>query len=204
MGHTTKECDLKWLEDQIAHLQIRANIMRHPKQANLLEDAPLDSSNNSDHSAPEEVHLLSHVDSSPSWYLHSGASNHVTGDKTTLDEFSPSSSSRSSIATVDGAKLSVVGHGTTSLEKNKTMTHILYVLGVTKNLLSIGKLIDDGHLVLFGSSGCLIFDHLPPHRIVLCGVHDSLNSLFCLTFLLMSLLKIKRFSSPLLLPVSLL
>jgi hypothetical protein len=38
--------------------------------------------------------------------------------------------------------------------KTKKVSDVLYVLGINKNLLSMGAIIDKGHAIIFGSQRC--------------------------------------------------
>jgi hypothetical protein len=60
----------------------------------------------------------------------------------------------------------------------KTNRNVLYVPGVKSNLLSIGKFIDLGHVVLFNSTHCLNFDHDQPDKIFLRAFRDSKSKLY--------------------------
>lgn len=59
-----------------------------------------------------------------------------------------------------------------------TISDVLYILSITRNLLSIGKLTDQGHSVLFDSKLCYIMDNRKPTSILLRGTSDPLNKLY--------------------------
>lgn len=52
------------------------------------------------------------------------------------------------------------------------------MLNIHTNLLSIGKFVDLGHLVLFNSKQCLIFEIDKPEEIFIQEVRDSKNRLY--------------------------
>jgi hypothetical protein len=61
--------------------------------------------------------------------------------------------------------------------KIKTISDVLYVPGFMKNLLSIGMIVDRGHIVVFDSNKCLIIQNKDPHTIVVKSVKDPKNGL---------------------------
>lgn len=90
------------------------------------------------------------------WYVDSGSSEHVTRDQRSLSNVAASTSS-SSIITASGNSLDVAAQGTLTLDKNKAIDKVLYVPGLSKNLMSVGRLTDYGpvgHFVVFDSKNC--------------------------------------------------
>lgn len=93
--------------------------MHCPKQTNLVVgSSPTffgDESDTPPHGASplKELYLATH-DFLLSWYFDSCASNHVFGEKSALSNFSPNTL-RSGISMADGAKLAIIGHGTTHI-----------------------------------------------------------------------------------------
>lgn len=76
-----------------------------------------------------------------------------------------------------GAHLSITRKGAIVLDQNK-VTDILYVPGVTKNLIFVGKIKDVRYLVLFGSTYCIVFDKDDTSRILLWGCRDPHSKLY--------------------------
>lgn len=60
--------------------------------------------------------------------------------------------------TTNGTEMPTAGAGCIKLADNKTISDVLYVPSVTRNLLSVGKLADQGHTILFDSKHCYVFD----------------------------------------------
>jgi hypothetical protein len=54
------------------------------------------------------------------------------------------------VPTAAGRVLPIVGQGIAKLDKNKAVNKVLYIPGMRKNLLSVGKFVDVGYLTLFG------------------------------------------------------
>ena len=88
------------------------------------------------------------------WILDSGASFHMTPDRTSLSSISPSSLPIT-IQTADGSSLSVAGQGTL-LSPSFHVPAISYVPKLTMQLISAGQLSDHGCRVILDSESCCI------------------------------------------------
>ena len=71
-----------------------------------------------------------------------------------------------------------MGQGLASSDLNKEIQRVLYVPGMCKNLLFVGKFADEVHYTLFGPRNCWIFAKNNPHRILLTGTRTHNNSLY--------------------------
>ncbi|KAA0036529.1 integrase [Cucumis melo var. makuwa] len=95
----------------------------------------------------------------PTWYLDSGCSNHMTGNRSifvTLDE-----SFQSEVKTGDNTRLQVKGQCdilVKTKKDTKRVTNVFYVSGLKHNLLSIGQLLQRGLKVSFEGDICAIKD----------------------------------------------
>lgn len=77
------------------------------------------------------------------WYIDSGATRHVTGRSSLLRELQPGGKSK--ISTTRGETLKIVGKGNVVISTNHgeiKFDEVLYVRGITKNLLSVGSITD--------------------------------------------------------------
>jgi hypothetical protein len=110
------------------------------------------------------------------WLIGSRASAHVIGNKNLFIEIR--AVPHSSVTTVGGNSLPIVGQGHAALDKNKGVSTVIYVHGMQKNLLSVGKFVDEGHYTHFGPKRCWIFDNYDPHKVLLTGTYDYGNSLY--------------------------
>ena len=123
---------------------------------------------------------LSVEDSSTAWYLDSGASNHVTGNRSLLVDVKPTEHNRV-VHTAGGQSLPVKGTGSVVIKlpngEIKAIGNILYVPGLTKNLFSVGSITDKGLTVLFLPHVCHVVDKTTK-QILIKGIRDSVNSLF--------------------------
>eukprot|EP00253_Pinus_taeda_P011907 PITA_11907 len=96
------------------------------------------------------------------WFLDSGASFHMTGDKSlfsTLEE----KDLKMLIEMGDDKRFSVLGVGTVAFQREHgaliTLTDVKYVLGLKKNLVSIAMLEEKGYNVVF-SKGKVFLRHI--------------------------------------------
>ncbi|XP_022019806.1 uncharacterized protein LOC110919866 [Helianthus annuus] len=93
------------------------------------------------------------------WYLDSGCSNHMTGNRDlfiNLDE-----SLKKEVRTGDDKKLEVLGSGEVMITiqgRSKKILNVFYVKGLRHNLLSVGQLIKRGYTVKFQKDKCIIKD----------------------------------------------
>jgi len=91
------------------------------------------------------------------WYIDSGCSKHMTGDKEKLE---------SGTALEKGNKFSfgndtpaaIKGKGTAQLKEKVKEGNVLYVDGLKHNLLSVSQMCDQGTEVIFRSNGCSVRD----------------------------------------------
>ena len=101
--------------------------------------------------------------SSGAWYLDSGATNHMTNSLGNLS-INSEYQGKNKLAVGNGEKLLISHIGYSALptydpHKHITLTDILYVPDITKNLISISKLLHDNDVdVEFQKSVCFIKD----------------------------------------------
>lgn len=96
------------------------------------------------------------------WYLDSGASAHMTNNVEHIIDLEESRSG--TVCLADGKKLPAGGSGVGKLvvmnsggeKKNITLKKVLYVPDLASNLLSVGKIADEGFEVVFSRSDCRI------------------------------------------------
>uniref|UniRef100_A0A251TCA0 Putative copia protein n=1 Tax=Helianthus annuus TaxID=4232 RepID=A0A251TCA0_HELAN len=93
------------------------------------------------------------------WYLDSGCSNHMTGNKDLFINLNDSE--RREVRTGDDKRLEVLGCGDVNVKikgYEKRIPNVFYVAGLKHNLLSVGQLVQKGYDVCFNDKGCVIHD----------------------------------------------
>ncbi|GJR23799.1 retrovirus-related pol polyprotein from transposon TNT 1-94 [Tanacetum coccineum] len=91
------------------------------------------------------------------WYVDSGCSHHMTGDRTKfkgLDE-----AFKSQVRLGDNKQLRIKGQGTTEISignKKKFIQDVCYAPCLAHNLLSVGQLMETGHSLLFDDGKCVV------------------------------------------------
>ena len=97
---------------------------------------------------------------SESWFLDTGCSNHMIGNKTWLREVDPGRNTKVELA--DHIVLVAEGMGKISIEgKNEKMAiieEVLYVPEMQCNLLSVGQFIQKGYSVIMKDNTLKLFD----------------------------------------------
>jgi hypothetical protein len=171
--HWADSCDIRRLEDKIHNMELQLG----NKKQDWANTAEIHTCNNgpSPSQLPFDRHqaLAAELYSPtvPDWILDSGASAHVTGERNLLSEIRTVPTS--SVTTAGGQALPIIGQGTAQISKNKDVYPILYVPGMRRNLLSVGKIADDGNYTLFGPTHCWVFDKDNPANIILRGTRTQ-------------------------------
>ncbi|KAG2558369.1 hypothetical protein PVAP13_8NG110404 [Panicum virgatum] len=88
------------------------------------------------------------------WFMASGATNHMTGDRTLISNLVPVSNQV--VQAGNGAGMLVCGRGSVNTE-TVVLPDVWYVPGLTMNLVSVGQLTEDPDLsVSMGGGMCRI------------------------------------------------
>lgn len=94
------------------------------------------------------------------WYLDSGCSNHMTGDRKKFVQLDDKVSSQVKLG--DGKLQNVEGKGVivvyTKGGNKRLISDVLYVPGLTQNLLSVGQLLQKDYALKFDNGECIIID----------------------------------------------
>ncbi|KAI3690759.1 hypothetical protein L2E82_48966 [Cichorium intybus] len=114
------------------------------------------------------------------WYIDSGCSNHMSGNKELFVNIDDSL--KKEVRTGDDKRLSVYGTGDimviTKLGKKK-IQNVYYVPGLRHNLLSVGQLLQRNYDIHFKNGSCLIKD---PSGNTLGRINMTENKMFPLNF----------------------
>lgn len=114
------------------------------------------------------------------WYLDTGSSNHMCGNKSIFSELDESY--RSSVKFGDGSTISVMGKGSVQIQTSKsshqTISNVFYVPGLKSNLLSVGQLQEKGYEIIIKDGVCRIQD---PMKGLITQVSMTANRMFPLS-----------------------
>lgn len=134
---------------------------------------------NSENVAEESVLLACNVQENPLdkiWYIDSGCSNHMTGNRGSFITFDDSFQQQ--VKTGEDRRLSVEGRGDILIQSkqgSKRVSDVYYVPGLKHNLLSVGQLLQKGHHVLFKQGECEIRDK---NSVLIARVNMTENKMF--------------------------
>ena len=88
------------------------------------------------------------------WYLNSGCSRHMTGNKEQFYKLDVKDWGH--VTFEDNAKGKIVGIGEIGNPQSLSIHHVLFIDGLKYNLLSISQLCDMGNKVTFYTKNCFI------------------------------------------------
>ncbi|XP_028096838.1 uncharacterized protein LOC114296712 [Camellia sinensis] len=113
------------------------------------------------------------------WYLDTGSSNHMCGNKSIFSELDESF--HSTVKFGDDSTISVMGKGTIQIQTSKsakqTISNVFYVPGLKTNLLSVGQLQEKGYEIIIKEGTCRIHD---PKMGLITQVNMTSNRIFSL------------------------
>ena len=101
------------------------------------------------------MHTSLKVFNSCLWYLDSGCSRHMTGDKSLFKTLKENVGDYVTFG--DGSHAQVLGKGTIEI-LGSLLKDVLYIKRLKANLLSITQICDEDFLVQFSKKGCLIIN----------------------------------------------
>lgn len=90
------------------------------------------------------------------WYLDSGCSRHMTGDKGQFKKFK--SLSGISVTFEDGSITTIKGKGSVDILCLPTFHNVLFINGLKANLLNINQFCDENYRVQFFKDECNIYN----------------------------------------------
>ena len=102
------------------------------------------------------VHTSLKVFNSCLWYLNSGCSCHMTGDKSLFKSLKEKVGDYVTFG--DGSHAQVLGKGIVEILGLPLLKDVLYIKGLKANLLSITQIYDEDFLVQFSKKGRIIID----------------------------------------------
>ena len=109
-----------------------------------------------ENSSKEDCRLaLIAEDKEDEWYIDSGCSTHITGNKYKFISLKKGKSG--SVAFGNDSSIKILGKGVVNLENEKVKaTNVLLVEDLKHNLLSVNKMCDQGYTLIFNSRKCEI------------------------------------------------
>ena len=123
-----------------------------------------------------QVCLKSHNQKEIKWYLDSGYSRHMTGNKSQFRNLRPKDGGIVKFA--NGIKSKIMGVGNVGKNDYDLISDVMLVEGQTHNLLSISQFCNQGYRVVFESSRCIIQDFTIDKIILTAGRHDNTYMLY--------------------------
>jgi transposase InsO family protein len=112
------------------------------------------------------------------WYLDSGCSHHITGDRSSFDTLDEEFSSHVELG--DNKKVEIKGQGDVAIhlnEGNKKCIHdVFYSPSIGQNLLSVGQMMRRGFRLVFDDAQCEIYNKNTNQKVVV--VKMSSNNIF--------------------------
>ena len=105
------------------------------------------------------------------WYLDSGCSKHMTGDRSLFKVFE--SKKGGNVTFSDESKSQIKRKGIISLPGLPDIANVLYVKGLRVNLLSISQIYNQDFMVLFSKEKCLVMNE--SGKKFISGVHTLDN-----------------------------
>ena len=102
------------------------------------------------------VHTSLKVFNSCLWYLDSGCSHHMTGDKSLFKSLKEKVGDFVTFG--DGSHAQVLDKGTVEIPRLPLLKDVLYIKRLKANLLSITQICDEDFLVQFSKKGCIIIN----------------------------------------------
>lgn len=129
----------------------------------------------------EELLLMAHADMSMAegkgiWFLDSGCSNHMTGEKSWFFELDEDF--KHSVRLGNSSRMMVQGKGKVKMEVEgitQVITDVYYVPHLTNNLLSVGQLQEKRLTILIKNGVCKIFH---AQRGLIVETHMTVNRMF--------------------------
>jgi len=107
------------------------------------------------------------------WYIDSGCSKHMTGDKEKLQSYSALQKGKK-VSFGNDTPAVIKANGTVQLKEKVKAGNVLYVDVLKHNLLSVSQMCDQGTEVIFRSNGCSV-RALDTGKIVIKGIRTPKN-----------------------------
>ena len=107
------------------------------------------------------------------WYLNSGCSRHMKGDKSKFCLLNESDGGQ--VTFRENLKGKIIGSEKVGKNLSSYIDDVIFVEGLAYNLLSISQLCDKGHKILFDTEACTIFQ---PNSEVVKFTEKRVNNMY--------------------------
>ncbi|XP_039313806.1 uncharacterized protein LOC105196674 isoform X1 [Solenopsis invicta] len=141
------------------HFKTECPLNKSNKDTKNVKDKTSNFSNKSKDKDKALLVSCKNTGSSEDWYIDSGATIHLTNKKDWFQDFDEENGH--SVAVASGQTLNFQGKGNVIIStKNgeKKISNVVYVPDLKTNLLSVSKMVNNGHVVVFNSTGCQVYD----------------------------------------------
>ncbi|KAI5343671.1 hypothetical protein L3X38_011547 [Prunus dulcis] len=102
------------------------------------------------------------------WYIDSGCSNHMTGDRKLLADIRTNVIGKVQMPNGELVNVARIGNVVIDTSKGrKYIKEVMYLPGLKENLLSVGQMDEHGYYLLFGGKMCCIFDSASLENLVI-------------------------------------
>eukprot|EP00253_Pinus_taeda_P003737 PITA_03737 len=91
------------------------------------------------------------------WYIDSGCSKHMTGNKEKLQSYTTLENEKK-VSFGNDTPAFIKGKGSVQLKEKVKARNVMYVDGLKHNLLSFSQMCDQGTEVIFRSNGCIVHE----------------------------------------------
>lgn len=120
----------------------------------------------------EELFVIGKEEDQHGWWFDSGATNHITGRRNLFASIRDLPEG-SNVLTGDNSKHPIKGVGSINVTNTdgeaREITDVLHVPGITKNLISVGQIVERGLQCRFNKHGCFIEDPNDHMKILATG-----------------------------------
>lgn len=122
------------------------------------------------------AHLYTNKVSHDAWFVDSGCSNHMTGNRLLFKELDESQ--KLQVRLGDNKQMQVEGRGIVTVEtsngKVKLLSDVFFVPNLAHNLLSVGQLMDGGYAIVFDNGACVIKDKFGQPMVNICMTENKM------------------------------
>ncbi|KAG6486608.1 hypothetical protein ZIOFF_055186 [Zingiber officinale] len=159
-GHESKDCHFRCRRCKIPNHSERDCYYKNKQQQQQSSQSTVNFSKENESKQVFYSCFNTVEDMNEVWFLDSGSSNHVTGNKEHFVEIDNSYNSLLELG--DSKKLKIEGKGVVAIKaangEEKQINDVFYSPCITQNLLSVGQIMKKGYKITFADGQCEIVD----------------------------------------------